>query len=307
MKSLKVLIAGQEGMVGSALLRELKKKNYKVLNCRRKDLNFIDQHSVNKWFKKNKPDIVINAAGRVGGILDNLVHPSDYIYENTMIGFNLISSSLSNGVKKFINLGSVSNYPGKTKIPIRESYLLTSELEKTNEAYAISKISTIKFCEYIKKNLKKEFISLIPANLYGTGDNFDLKRSHVIPALIKKFHIAKVNNSKDVEVWGSGKSMREFLNVDDLVSAIIFCIKKKIKQNYINVGSSDYLSIKELSILIKRIVEFKGKIKFNKNYPDGTLKRKLDTRLLDKLGWKNKISLKEGLSIYYEEFKKNNL
>ena len=224
-----------------------------------------------------------------------------------MIGFNLISSSLSNGVKKFINLGSVSNYPGKTKIPIRESYLLTSELEKTNEAYAISKISTIKFCEYIKKNLKKEFISLIPANLYGTGDNFDLKRSHVIPALIKKFHIAKVNNSKDVEVWGSGKSMREFLNVDDLVSAIIFCIKKKIKQNYINVGSSDYLSIKELSILIKRIVEFKGKIKFNKNYPDGTLKRKLDTRLLDKLGWKNKISLKEGLFIYYEEFKKNNL
>ena len=222
-----------------------------------------------------------------------------------MIGFNLIHSSLRNDVKKFINLGSVSNYPRKTKIPIKESYLLTSSLEKTNEAYAISKISTIKFCEYIKTNFKKDFISLIPANLYGQGDNFDLKRSHVIPALIKKFHIAKTQKKRNVEVWGSGKSMREFLNVEDLAAAIVFCIKKKIRHNYLNVGSADYLSIKELSYLIKEIVEFKGKIQFNRKYPDGTLKRKLDTRLFQKLGWKNKIFLKKGLVLYYEEFKKN--
>ncbi|MDC1070605.1 NAD-dependent epimerase/dehydratase family protein [Candidatus Pelagibacter sp.] len=305
MKFQKILIAGQEGMVGSSVLRHLKKENYKILNCRRKDLDFLSQSSVNKWFKKYKPDIVINAAGRVGGILDNLAYQPDYIYENTMIGFNLIHSSLINDVKKFINLGSVSNYPRKTKIPIKESYLLTSPLEKTNEAYAISKISTIKFCEYIKTNFKKDFISLIPANLYGTGDNFDLKRSHVIPALIKKFHKAKIQKKRNVEVWGSGKSMREFLNVEDLAAAIVFCIKKKIRHNYLNVGSADYLSIKELSYLIKEIVEFKGKIQFNRKYPDGTLKRKLDTKLFQKLGWKNKIFLKKGLVSYYEEFKKN--
>ena len=294
-------------MVGSAVLRHLKKEQYTILNCRRQELDFLDQLSVDKWLKKYKPDIVINAAGRVGGILDNSVYQSDYIYENTMIGFNLIHSSLNNNVKKFINLGSVSNYPKKTKIPIKESYLLTSSLEKTNEAYAISKISTIKFCEYIKTNFKKDFISLIPANLYGSGDNFDLKRSHVIPALIKKFHIAKIQKKRNVEVWGSGKSMREFLNVEDLATAIVFCIKKKINYNYINVGSSDYLSIKKLSYLIKEIVEFEGKIIFNRKYPDGSLKRKLDTRLLRKLGWKNKISLKKGLISYYEDFKKKNL
>ena len=294
-------------MVGSAVLRHLKKEQYTILNCRRQELYFLDQLSVDKLLKKYKPDIVLNAAGRVGGILDNSVYQSDYIYENTMIGFNLIHSSLNNNVKKFINLGSVSNYPKKTKIPIKESYLLTSSLEKTNEAYAISKISTIKFCEYIKTNFKKDFISLIPANLYGSGDNFDLKRSHVIPALIKKFHIAKIQKKRNVEVWGSGKSMIEFLNVEDLATAIVFCIKKKINYNYINVGSSDYLSIKKLSYLIKEIVEFEGKIIFNRKYPDGSLKRKLDTRLLRKLGWKNKISLKKGLISYYEDFKKKNL
>jgi len=291
-------------MVGSAVLKVLKKENFKIINCRRENLNFLDQSKVNRWFKKHKPDIVINAAGKVGGILDNLVHPSDYIYENVMIGFNLVHASLNNGVNKFINLGSVSNYPGKTKIPIKENYLLSSPLEKTNEAYAISKIATIKYCEYIKKNFKKDYVSLIPANLYGFGDKFDLKKSHVIPALVKKFHIAKIKNKKNVEVWGSGKSMREFLNVDDLAKAILFCVKKKIKYNYINVGSSDYLSIKELSILIKKIVEYEGQITFNTKFPDGTLKRKLDTRLFNKLGWKSQISLKKGLIAYYKEFKK---
>ena len=302
----KIFIAGEKGMVGSAVLKLIKKnKRYQVLNSNKKELDLTKQTSVNKWFKKNKPEIVINAAGKVGGILDNSLFKSEYLYINTMIGFNLVNASHKYDVKKFINLGSVSNYPRKTKIPIKESYLLTSPLEKTNEAYAISKISTIKFCEYIKTNFKKDFISLIPANLYGTGDNFDLKRSHVIPALIKKFHKAKIQKKRNVEVWGSGKSMREFLNVEDLAAAIVFCIKKKIRHNYLNVGSADYLSIKELSYLIKEIVEFKGKIQFNRKYPDGTLKRKLDTKLFQKLGWKNKIFLKKGLVSYYEEFKKN--
>lgn len=304
MKLQKIFIAGQEGMVGSAVMRHLKKEKYKILNCRRKDLDYLNQSDVNKWFKKYKPDIVINAAGKVGGILDNINNQSDYIYKNIMIGFNLIYSSLKNNVKTFINLGSVSNYPKKTKIPIKESYLLTSSLEKSNEAYAISKISTIKFCEYIKTNYKKNFITLIPANLYGVGDKFDLKRSHVIPALIRKFHTAKIKKKKYVEVWGSGKSMREFLNVEDLASAIVFCIKNKIKHEYINVGSSDYLSIRELSFLIKKIVNYKGKIIFNRKYPEGTLKRKLNNSKIEKLGWKSTISLEKGLVSYYEEYKK---
>lgn len=177
--------------------------------------------------QKQKPDVVINAAGKVGGILDNSLHQADYIYRNTIIGFNLIRCSLeSNKVKKFINLGSACIYPKTTKQPIKEEYLLSSYLEETNEGYAIAKIATLKYCEYIKKFYKKDFISLQPANLYGTGDNFDLKSSHVIPALIRKFYMAKIQNKDSVEVWGSGSAKREFLHADDLASAVLFCLKK---------------------------------------------------------------------------------
>jgi GDP-L-fucose synthase len=305
LKLKQIFIAGQEGMVGSALLNLLKKNNLKIINCKRKDLDLTNQDKVEKWFRKNRPDIVINAAGKVGGILDNSLNPADYIYENTIISFNIINSSLRNGVKKFINLGSVSSYPRKSRIPIKEDYLLSSSLEPTNEAYAIAKIASIKYCHYIKETYKKEFISLQPANLYGIGDKFDLSKSHVIPALLKKFHIAKIKNKKKVEIWGSGKSEREFLNVEDLTRAILFCIKNKINHSILNVGSSDCISIRRLASLIKKITNFKGRMFFNKKYPDGVLRRKLDTALINKLGWKPEIKLEQGLKEYYEYYKKN--
>ena len=193
-------------------------------------------------------------------------------------------------------------YPREARQPIKEEYLLSSKLEKTNEGYALAKISTLKYCEYINKKYNKNFISLQPANLYGEGDNFDLKSSHVIPALIRKFHTAKINSKKIVEVWGSGNVKREFLNVDDLASSVIFLLNRKTNFSYINVGSRDYLSIKNLSRMIKNITNYKGKIFFNTKYPDGVRERKLDTSILDNMGWKSKIKLQNGLEKYYEYF-----
>ena len=298
----KVYIAGQQGMVGSAIMKILKKKNFNILQCKRKDLDLTNQNHVEKWFKKNKPDIVINAAGKVGGILDNSKYIDEYIYINIMIGFNLLNCANKYGVKKFINLGSACIYPREAKQPIKENYLLSSQLEKTNEGYALAKIATLKYCEYLNKKYNKNFISLQPANLYGEGDNFDLKSSHVIPALVRKFHIAKVNSKKTVEVWGSGNVNREFLNVDDLASSVVFLLNKKTNYTYINVGSKDYLSIKNLSKIIKKITKYKGKIVFNKKYPDGVKNRKLDTSILDKMGWSSKVKIQNGLQEYYNYF-----
>ena len=299
----KILIAGQDGMVGSAIYNLLiKKKNFFVLNCRRKDLDFTNQYDVNKWFKKYKPEIVINAAGKVGGILDNSSYLSDYIYINSLIGMNIINSSYNHNVKKLINLGSACIYPRDVKQPIKEEYLLKSHLEKTNEGYAIAKIASLKYCEYLRKKFKKDFISLQPTNLYGANDNFDLKSSHVLPALIKKFHLAKIKKKNVVEVWGTGKVEREFLNVEDLAEAIFFCITKKIPYSYINVGSGDFISIRKLALMIKKISKFQGKILFNKKYPDGVLKRRLDSTKINNLGWKRSISLHKGVKDYYNYF-----
>tara|TARA_B110000503_G_C7152265_1_gene415727 strand:+ start:1579 stop:2511 length:933 start_codon:yes stop_codon:yes gene_type:complete len=304
LKKKKILVAGQEGMVGQTIFRLLKKHNYNLIDCKRKDLDLTSQEKVNAWFKKNKPQIVINAAGRVGGILDNNKYQADYIYTNIMIGFNLLNSSLKNNIDKFINLGSACSYPKMIKQPIKEEYLLSSSLEKTNEGYAIAKISTIKYCEYIKKFYKKDFISLQPANLYGIGDNFDLKSSHVIPALLRKFHEAKVKGKKSVEVWGSGLVKREFMHVDDLAEAVMFCLKKKVAFNYANVSGPDHLSIKKVVLLIKDLVMYKGKVVFNKKYPDGVRERKLNRKILSNIGWTSKIKLKDGLVEYYKYFKR---
>ena len=298
----KVYIAGQEGMVGQAIYKLLKEKKYNIINCKRSQLDLTDQKKVQIWFKKKKPTIVINAAGKVGGILDNSLNKHEYIYTNTTIGLNLLKISLNNNVKKFINLGSACIYPKRTKQPIKEKYLLSSELEKSNEGYAIAKIAVLKYCEYIKQFYKRDYISLQPANLYGKGDNFNLKSSHVIPALIKKFHLAKINNKKIVEVWGSGLVRREFLHVDDLSKAILFCLNRKINRSYLNVGSGEQITIKKLAKIIQNITKFKGKIFFNKKYPDGVKERKLDTSLLKKNGWKAKIKLRLGLKDYYNNF-----
>jgi GDP-L-fucose synthase len=300
----KIYIAGQEGMVGQAIYKLLKEKKYKIIECKRKQLDLVNQKKVKIWFKKNKPTVVINAAGKVGGILDNSLYPNEYLYINTMIGLNLVKSSLDYNVKQFINLGSACIYPKVTKQPINEQFLLSSKLEESNEGYAIAKIAVLKYCEYLQKKLKKNFFSLQPANLYGEGDNFDLKSSHVIPALIRKFYEAKINNKKSVEVWGSGLIKREFLNVKDLAEAVLFLINKKIPYGHINVGGSEHITIKKLSFLIKEIVQFKGKIIFNKKYPDGVKERRLNVKLINKLGWKYKIKLKEGLKNYYKYFVK---
>jgi GDP-L-fucose synthase len=224
-----------------------------------------------------------------------------------MIGFNLVNSSFNYNVKKFINLGSACIYPKITDQPIKEEYLLSSYLENTNEGYALAKISVLKYVEYIRKFYKKDFISLMPANLYGPGDNFDLNSSHVVPALLRKFHLAKVNKKKKVEVWGSGVSKREFLHTEDLASAVLFCLNKNINENNLNIGSSDYLSIKELAKLIKKITDFKGDFFFNKKYPDGVKFRKLDLSKIHKLGWRAKIKLEYGLRKYYKYFQTLNL
>lgn len=300
----KILIAGQEGMVGSAVYKLLKKKKFKILNCKRKDLDFTSQRSVENWFKRKKPDIVINAAGRVGGILDNYNFQSDYLYINTIIGMNIVNSSLKYDVKKLINLGSACIYPKEVKQPIKEDYLLSSQLEKTNEGYALAKIVTLKYCQYLKKKYKKNFISIQPANLYGEGDNFNLRSSHVLPALVKKFTLAKKMNKKIVEVWGSGKVRREFLNVEDLAEAIYFLITKKISHDFINIGGGEDFSIKQLAFLIKSVVNYKGKIIFNKKYPDGVKVRKIDSSNIKKLGWHPKIKLKEGLIRYCQYYTK---
>jgi GDP-L-fucose synthase len=306
MKLKKIFIAGQEGMVGSSIYNLLKSKNLKVIKCKRKDLNLTSQNQVNNWFKKNKPEIVINAAGKVGGILDNSLYQTDYIYINTTIGFNLLHASLNYKVKKFINLGSACVYPKFSKQPIKEEYLLSSRLEKSNEAYAIAKIAVLKYTQYIKLFLKKDFISLQPANLYGEGDNFDLKSSHVIPALIRKFHEAKIKNKKLVEIWGSGAPKREFMHVKDLAEAVYFCLRKKISQSYLNVGSNQHISIKQVAKIIQNMTQYKGKIFFNKKYPEGVKYRKLDSTLINSLGWKSKISFEEGIKNYYSYFKKLN-
>jgi GDP-L-fucose synthase len=300
----KIYIAGQEGMVGQAIYKLLKEKKYKIIECKRKQLDLVDQKKVKTWFKKNKPTIVINAAGKVGGILDNSLYPNEYLYINTMIGLNLVKSSLDYNVRQFINLGSACIYPKVTKQPIKEQFLLSSKLEESNEGYAIAKIAVLKYCEYLQKKLRKNFFSLQPANLYGEGDNFNLKSSHVMPALIRKFHEAKIHNRKSVEVWGSGLIKREFLNVKDLAEAVLFLINKKIPYGHINIGGSEHITIKKLSFLIKEIVQFKGKIIFNKNYPNGVKERRLNVKLINKLGWKYKIKLKEGIKDYYKYFVK---
>jgi len=302
---MKVFIAGQEGMVGNAIYKLLKKKGFDLINCKRSMLDLTSQYSVERFFKIKRPQIVINAAGKVGGILDNSKFQSDYLYINSIIGLNLIHSSFKYNVKKLINLGSACIYPKSAKTPIKEDSLLTSQLEKTNEGYALAKILTLKYCSFLNKKFTKNFISLQPVNLYGERDNFDLNSSHVIPALVRKFHEAKVNNKKKVVVWGDGSPEREFLHVDDLANAVYFCLKKKIKHSYLNVGGNDCITISQLSNIIKKITKFKGKIIFDKSYPNGVKKRNLDNSRIYKLGWRPKINLEKGLKNYYNYFIKS--
>ena len=300
-------------MVGSAIVRKLHEDGFNNLIIQsHKELDLIKQNEVSKFFTKEKPDYVFIAAATVGGIQANNTYRGQFLYENLMIQSNIIHAAHQNGVKKLMFLGSACIYPRNSKQPIREEYLLSSYLESTNEPYAIAKIAGIKMCENYYKQYGDNNISVMPNNLYGTNDNYELETSHVLPALMRKFHEAKINNEKSVEIWGSGKPKREFLHVDDLADACIFLMinldaDKLYSENisHINIGSGEEVSINELALLIKDIVGFEGELVFNANYPDGMPRKLLDVTRLRKMGWKSKIKLDKGLKSVYDWYLKN--
>ncbi len=312
-KNSKIYIAGHQGMVGSSILRNLKSKGYTNLIGRNsKELDLRNSDLVRKFFEEEKPDYVFLAAARVGGIYANNEFRGEFIYDNLSIQNNVIHHSYLNGVKKLLFLGSSCIYPKKSGQPIKEEFLLTGPLEPTNEPYAIAKISGIKMCESYFKQYKFNCISIMPTNLYGSNDNFDLKNSHVLPALLRKFHEAKIYDKKEVEVWGTGKPLREFLHVDDLANGCIFLMNeincKYIYEkglSHINIGSGEEISIMALAELIKKVVDFKGELRFNSDFPDGMYRKLLDSTLINDLGWSSQTMLEEGIHETYNWYKKN--
>ena len=317
MKTPKIYVSGHNGMVGSSLVRFLKKKKVKLIIKKRRELDLTNQRDVMSFFKKEKPDQVYIAAAKVGGIYANSNFPAEFIYENIMIEANIINSAFKNGVKKILFLGSSCIYPKHSKQPIKETELLKGMLEKTNEPYAIAKIAGIKICESYNRQFgnshKIDYRSVMPTNLYGPGDNYNGKNSHVIPALIRKFHEAKIQKKPFVKVWGTGTVRREFLYVDDLAKAChhVMNLSKKVYHqsikpmcSHINVGSGYDLTIKDLAQNIKEIVGYQGIIKFDKKKPNGVKRKLLNNNVIKKLGWKPKVKLMEGLIKVYDDFKK---
>ncbi|RAR47231.1 GDP-L-fucose synthase family protein [Flavobacterium lacus] len=302
----KIYIAGHRGMVGRAIQRVLEAKGYNTIIGRSsEELDLRNQAEVNAFFELEKPEIVIDAAARVGGILANNNYPYTFLMENLQIQNNLIEAAHQHQVEKFIFLGSSCIYPKLATQPLKEAYLLTAALEPTNEWYAIAKISGVKACEAIRKQFNKDFVSLMPTNLYGTHDNFDLQTSHVLPAMIRKFHEAKSNNHSEVLLWGSGTPMREFLFVDDMAEAVLFAMENKLDEHLYNVGSGTDLTIKEFALLIQKIVGHQGQIIWDSTKPDGTPRKLMDVTKLRTLGWKPKIDLATGIQITYDWFLEN--
>jgi len=297
----KIYIAGHLGMVGSAINRRLEKLGFNNLILKTsRQLDLRNQEAVNNFFNKEKPDFVFLAAAKVGGIVANSTYKAEFLFDNLMIQSNVIDSAYKSNVKKLLFLGSSCIYPKFAKQPILEEELLSGKLEPTNDAYAIAKITGIKLCESYREQYGVNFISVMPTNLYGPNDNYDLKTSHVLPALLKKMHIAKIKNLSSVEIWGSGTPMREFLHADDLADACIFLMNTYSEKDFINIGTGTDISIKDLALLIKEIVGFDGKLVFNAEKPDGTPRKLLDVKKLNDLGWKYKIRLKEGIKQVYE-------
>ncbi len=303
----KIYIAGHQGLVGSSIARNLKVQKYKNLILKnRQELNLLDNEAVKDFFEKEKPEYIFLAAAKVGGILANKSYPADFIFQNLEIQNNIIHNAYITGVKKLLFLGSSCIYPKSCPQPIKEEYLLTGLLEETNEAYAIAKIAGIKMCQSYNKQYGTNFISVMPTNLYGPNDNFDLESSHVLPALIRKFHEAKISNRKEVVIWGTGAPKREFLHVDDLAEACVFLMSNYSSGEPINIGTGKDLSIKELAEMIGRVVDFGGDIVWDRSKPDGTPRKLLDVEKISNLGWRYKIELEDGIKDTYEWFLDNN-
>ena len=304
--SSKIYIAGHNGMVGKAIWNALSAKGYtNLIGKSSKELDLRDQQAVKDFFETNQPDIVIDAAARVGGILANNNFPYNFLMENLQIQNNLIDFSFNYNVKKFIFLGSSCIYPKLAPQPLQEESLLTSSLEPTNEWYAIAKITGVKACEALKKQFGKDFISLMPTNLYGTHDNFDLETSHVMPAMIRKFHEAKMAGNTPVELWGTGTPMREFLHVLDLADAVVFSIENQLNESLYNIGSGTDITIKDLALIIQEITGHIGEIIWNTSKPDGTPRKLMDVSKIKQEGWESKIELKEGIKNTYNWFLQN--
>ena len=304
--SSKIYIAGHNGMVGKAIWNALSAKGYtNLIGKSSKELDLRDQQAVKDFFETNQPDIVIDAAARVGGILANNNFPYNFLMENLQIQNNLIDFSFNYNVKKFIFLGSSCIYPKLAPQPLQEESLLTSSLEPTNEWYAIAKITGVKACEALKKQFGKDFISLMPTNLYGTHDNFDLETSHVMPAMIRKFHEAKMAGNTPVELWGTGTPMREFLHVQDLADAVVFSIENQLNESLYNIGSGTDITIKDLALIIQEITGHTGEIIWNTSKPDGTPRKLMDVSKIKQAGWESKIELKEGIKNTYNWFLQN--
>ena len=301
----KIYIAGHRGMVGSAIMRNLQGKGYHNIVTRTSaELDLRNSQAVSDFFVKEKPEYLFLAAAKVGGIQANNVYRADFIYENLMIQNNVIHNAYVNKVKKLMFLGSSCIYPKMAPQPLKEEYLLTGLLEETNEPYAIAKIAGIKMCESYKRQYGCNFISVMPTNMYGPNDNYNLNNSHVLPALIRKFHDAKGQNLPSVEMWGTGTPMREFLHADDLGDACVFLMNSYDGEKFVNIGSGTDLTIKDLALLIKDIVGFKGEIIHDLSKPDGTPRKLMDVSYLHSLGWKHKIELPEGIKQVYDDFKK---
>lgn len=302
-KDSKIYVAGHKGLVGSSIIRLLEREGYQnIITATKKELDLTNQVAVKEFFAQHKPEYVFLAAAKVGGIKANDDYPADFFYINSMIENNVIHQAYEQGVKKLLFLGSSCIYPRDCKQPIKEENLLTGPLEKTNEAYAIAKISGLKMCQYYRRQYGCNFISAMPTNLYGPNDNYDLETSHVLPAFILRFHEAKVNNAPFVELWGTGTPRREFLYVDDLAEALLFLMENYDGEEHINVGVGEDLTIKELAYLVAKVIGYEGEIRWDATKPDGTLQKLLDISKIKKLGWRANWNLSDGIRTSYDYY-----
>lgn len=305
-KTDKIYVAGHRGLVGSAIVRNLKSKGYNnIVGRTHKELELTDQQAVRAFFEEERPDVVVLAAAKVGGINANNTTPAEFIYDNMQVQCNVIHCCHQYGVKKLLFLGSTCIYPKMAPQPIPEDALLTGPLETTNEAYAVAKIAGMEMCKFYKRQYGDDFISCMPTNLYGPHDNYDLNGSHVLPAMIRKFHEAKLNHAPSVELWGTGTPLREFLYVDDMADACVFLLENYNGEQHVNIGTGKEITIKELAEMVKKTVGFEGEIIWNDSMPDGTPRKLTDVTKLHSLGWRHKVELEEGVRMAYDWFREN--